>query len=160
MEIIAYKKEYKEQVIKLILDIQNREAGIDLSLKEQPDLYDIQNSYMDKGGGFWIALDEKDEVIGTIGLINKGKGYGILKKFFVRSDYRSKKVGFRLYEALLAFCSDKDFKIIILDTPAVAKASHQFYERNGFSKITKEELPISYEFPDRNSYLYLKHLKR
>lgn len=159
MIITTYEDGYKEQVIKLILDIQNKETGINLSLQEQPDLNDIQAAYGERGGSFWVALDEKGNVAGTIGLMRKEDGCGILKKFFVRMDCRSQKVGLQLYLALLDFAKKQGYKILLLDTPAVAEASHRFYEKNGFVWITKEELPVPYEFPDRNSYLYLKRLE-
>lgn len=158
MEIVTYNEIYKHEVIQLILDIQNQEAGIGLSLEEQPDLNDIETFYMKSGGGFWTALNDENEVIGTIGLINKKNGCGVLKKFFVRSDYRSQKVGFRLYRKLIDFCLANQFDTLILDTPSVAKTSHKFYERNGFFRIVKEELPVPYDYPDRNSYLYKKNL--
>jgi len=158
MRITTYEDKYKDEVIKLILDIQNKEAGIGLSLQEQPDLDDIEASYMKNGGYFWIALDEQGKVIGTIGLMNKKDGVGILKKFFVRAEHRRQKVGLQLYLSLLNFCAIHRLKTLLLDTPAVAKASHRFYEKNGFVKITKDTLPIPYDFPDRNSYLYLKRL--
>lgn len=159
MQIIEYEDRYKDQIIDLILTIQNKEAGIGLSLEEQPDLCDIQNAYINDGGDFWVAVNEQGDAVGTIGLMNKGNGYGILKKFFVRSDYRSHKVGLQLYQALQKFCKDNHFKVIILDTPSVAETSHHFYERNGFSRIAKNELPIAYDYPDRDSYLYLKRLE-
>lgn len=159
IKIAGYRDCYKEQIIKLILDIQNKEAGINLSLEEQPDLNDIQMSYMEGGGYFWMALNEKQEVVGTIGLMRKMEGVGILKKFFVHKDCRRQGVGFRLYSTLLAFCVSHNFKILLLDTPAVAEDSHKFYERNGFARIHKSELPIPYEFPDRNSFLYIKWLR-
>jgi N-acetylglutamate synthase-like GNAT family acetyltransferase len=158
MLITSYKGKYKEQVIRLILDIQNNEAGIGLSLKEQPDLDNIEQSYMAAGGNFWVAVNEQNKVVGTIALMNKKNGYAILKKFFVHSDYRSQKVGLKLYLALLDFCNQHNIKSIILDTPSVASASHRFYEKNGFIQITKGDLPIPYEYPDRNSYLYIKQL--
>ncbi len=157
MQIIEYEDQYKEQVIRLILTIQNQEAKIGLSLEEQPDLNNIESAYLKQDGGFWIALNEEDQVVGTIGILNKGNGYGVLKKFFVRADCRSQKVGYRLYHTLLEFCRVKKIKTVLLDTPSVAVVSHRFYERNGFSRITKEELPIPYEFPDRDSYLYMKY---
>ena len=158
-EIVSYEDRYKEQVISLILGIQNEEAGIGLFIEEQPDLLDIQESYEKDGGHFWVSLDENGEVAGTIGLMKRKKGLGILKKFFVRKDCRSRKVGLRLYLTLLDFGKKAGISKLLLDTPSVAKASHRFYEENGFVRITKEELPIPYEFPDRDSYLYLKLLE-
>ena len=40
----GYFIEIKNEIIELILEIQNREAKINLPLEEQPDLKDIQSS--------------------------------------------------------------------------------------------------------------------
>ena len=154
MEIIKYQDTYKQQVIDLILHIQNSEAKINLTIEEQPDLLDVPLHYEKNGGAFWIAL-EKNEVIGTIAFMNYGSGNAVLKKFFVRSDWRNKKMGYALYEKLITCLKDGKYKRVLLDTPSVATASHRFYEKAGFRKITKENLPFRYEYPDRNSYLYL-----
>ncbi len=154
MQIITYNKKYKNQIIELILNIQNNEANINLGIEEQPDLLDIYSSYEKNGGEFWIAVDE-DEVIGTIALMNKGNANSVLKKFFVRQDWRNKKVGLELYKKLLEFANNHNIKMILLDTPSVAQASHKFYEKAGFKRIDKNELPFEYDYPDRNSYLYL-----
>lgn len=52
VEIKTYFGEYDDEIISLILDIQNKESKINLSLQEQPDLLDIRHSYQDKGGQF------------------------------------------------------------------------------------------------------------
>lgn len=56
MQIKTYSEKYRNEVISLILDIQNNEAKIGLPLSEQPDLLDINRSYRQNGGEFWIAL--------------------------------------------------------------------------------------------------------
>ncbi len=153
MEIIRFEEKYKADVISLILDIQNNEAKINLSIQEQPDLYDIEDAYINNGGDFWLAIDN-GEIVGTIGLMKIDKDWGALKKFFVRADHRSKKVGLALYEALLDFAKDKGYRHIILDTPSVATKSHNFYERAGFKQIGKSDLEVEYHYPDRHSILY------
>lgn len=158
MEIITYKEKYKNQIIDLILHIQNDEAKISLSIEEQPDLMDIDSYYRKSGGEFWIAV-ENDSVVGTIALMPKDSGNGVLKKFFVRRDYRGQKVGYALYCQLIEFVRKNNMRTIILDTPSVARESHRFYERAGFVKISREELPFKYDYPDRNSYLYMLELK-
>ncbi len=158
MRIIRYEKGYQQQVIELILHIQNEEAGIDLSLAEQPDLLDIENSYFRGGGDFLLAVQENNEVIGTLAYMNYGNGNAVLKKFFVRSDWRSRRVGLALYVEILNELKSEGYQNVLLDTPAVATQSHRFYERAGFRRIEKSELPFLYEYPDRNSYLYLLSL--
>jgi len=157
MQIIEYIEYYQQQIIDLILYIQNEEAGINLSIEEQPDLLHINEQYYRNGGKFWLAV-EKDILIGTIALMNKGNGNGILKKFFVRKDYRNQKVGLALYKTLYRYAVDNHYRNILLDTPAVAVSSHKFYEKAGFIKIDKTQIPFEYDFPDRNSYLYLLSL--
>ncbi len=157
MKIISYSDVYKEQVINLILDIQNNEAKIALSLDEQPDLKDINEHYVNSGGVFFLAVDD-DIVIGTIGLMLRENNCAVLKKFFVKSRYREQKIGLQLYLRLLDYANHHAVEHIILDTPSVAKASHRFYERAGFYKIQKYQLPISYAYPDRKSILYMLDL--
>ena len=157
MHIETYSEKYNDEIISLILDIQNNEAKIDLPLDEQPDLLDIAQSYQHSGGEFWSALSD-GRVIGTIGLMLKEHNCAVLKKFFVKEEFRSQKVGLALYSELLKYAESKGVKNIILDTPAVAHASHKFYEKAGFCKIGTSELPISYSYPDRNSILYMLKL--
>lgn len=157
MEIIEYDQKYQEQIIDLILHIQNEEAKINLSLAEQPDLLDIFKSYYQQGGHFYLAVD-KGEVVGTIAFMNYGNHNAVLKKFFVKKDWRSKKVGLALYQHLLRKLKAERYQQVLLDTPAVAKASHRFYERAGFKRIEKQAIPFNYVFAERDSYLYLLEL--
>lgn len=157
MEIKPYCEKYDDEIVSLILDIQNNEAKIGLSLQEQPDLLDIRRNYQQGGGEFWVALSD-GKVIGTIGLMLKERHCAILKKFFVKKEYRSQKVGLALYHELLSFAERAGVQSIILDTPSVAHASHRFYEKAGFRKIGMDELPVSYFYPDRESILYMVNL--
>ncbi len=141
----------------LILDIQNNGSKINLSLEEQPDLFNINKSYQQGGGEFLIAVFD-GKVIGTIGLMMKENNCAIMKKFFVKKEYRSQKVGLALYSELIKFAKTSNVRHIILDTPSVAKTSHRFYEKAGFYKVDKTELPILYTYPDRNSLLYILDL--
>mgnify|MGYP002674114576 FL=1 len=154
MQIKTYSEKYRNEVISLILDIQNNEAKIGLPLSEQPDLLDINRSYRQNGGEFWIALSN-GEIIGTIGLMMKERHCAVLKKFFVKKEYRSQKVGLALYKELLKYAESKNVRQIILDTPSVAHTSHRFYEKAGFCKIGADELPVPYSYPHRDSILYM-----
>lgn len=154
MQIGTYCGKHDDEIISLILEIQNNEAKIDLSLQEQPDLLDISQSYQQNGGEFWVALSD-GKVIGTIGLMLKEQNCAVMKKFFVKKEYRSQKIGLALYRELLKFAKDAGVRHIILDTPSVAHESHKFYENAGFCKIDATELPISYTYPDRKSILYM-----
>ena len=153
MRIISYREELKQHIIDLILHIQNEEAKINLPL-QQPDLLDIKYSYISRGGEFLVAI-ENGAVIGTIAFMNYGDHNAVLKKFFVQAEYRSQGIGLALYKKLLGVLVEQGYKKVLLDTPAVAVKSHHFYEKAGFKMISKQELPFHYEYPDRDSLLYL-----
>ena len=157
MQIETYHGSYTDEIQALILDIQNNEAKIGLSLQEQPDLLDIHSSNQQGGGEFWVALSD-GKVVGTLGLMRREQQCAIMKKFFVKKEFRAQKVGLALYQKLLAFAKETGVRHMILDTPSVAHASHRFYEKAGFRKISKEELPVPYSYPDRNSILYMLDL--
>ncbi len=154
MKIQQFTQPYHNDTVSLILDIQNKEAKINLSIDEQPDLRDVNGSYITAGGNFWVAVDEEDHVIGTIAVMKIGNEWCALKKFFVHKDYRSKGIGLQLYQQLYAFVKEKGFSHNILDTPSVAQKPHRFYEKAGFHCISKKDLPVPYHYPDRASILY------
>jgi GNAT superfamily N-acetyltransferase len=65
------------------------------------------------------------------------------------------KAAQHLFDRLLTAARPLGFRTIYLDTPAVAAASHRFYERNGFVEVTdKLTLPATYRYPDRDSRVY------
>lgn len=98
------------------------------------------------------------KVIGTIGLMMKQNKCTIMKKFFVKKEFRSQKIGLALYNKLIQHAREKNIEHIILDTPSVAVVSHRFYEKAGFRVIQKQELPVPYSYPDRNCLLYMLDL--
>lgn len=75
-------------VINLVLRIQNDENQVGLTLSDQPDLSNINSSYRDKGGAFWVAEDKSGAIVGCIGLMVLSAEIGVLKKFFVDSAFR------------------------------------------------------------------------
>lgn len=158
MKIIEFSDKYKKQVISLVLYIQNIESKVELTLFEQPDLKDINRYYLKNGGGFWLAVDEQDNVIGCIGLMIKNNKCGILKKFFIKSEYRGNGISKALYANLTSCAQKLNLKTIILDTPAICTRAHNFYLKMGYRQISRENLPIEYDYPDRNSILFIKNL--
>ena len=153
--IRLYRDSDQSAVIKLVLRIQNDEFQLGITLSDQPDLSHINASYCDKSGGFWVA-EEAGAIVGCIGLMALSPEIGVLKKFFVDQAFRGHENGISssLFSALTSFAPTRGLKSIVLDTPSVAKRSHAFYRRAGFCPISKDELPVPYEYPDRDSLLF------
>ena len=159
--VTPFTAAHQQEVIDLILHIQNVESQLAISLDDQPDLRDIEQSYLSAGGGFWVALDEREKVVGTIGLLVKTTEVAVLKKFFVAADWRGagKHCASRLYASLIAFARSRGLTTILLDTPSSSTRSHAFYRRQGFEEIARNELPVKYDYPDRGSLLFRLRLE-
>jgi len=147
----------REAVIALVLGIQNGEFGLGLAIEDQPQLLDIDTHFLRAGGGFWVAVDTANRVVGSIGLLRKTPECAVLRSFFIEPDWRGGASGCaqRLYAVLLDFTHAQGIGQVILDTPAVATRAQRFYRRAGFVQITREQLPVPYEYPDRDSVLFL-----
>lgn len=80
--ISQFEDKYTQDVIDLVLHFQNDGTRPMVSVEDQPDLLNIVDEYIDKGGNFWIARDD-DALIGSIGLMLYNAETAVLKKFFV-----------------------------------------------------------------------------
>jgi len=143
--IEIYKEWYKDQVTKLILDIQQNEFRIPVTIHDQPDLLNIQDFYSKGKGNFWVAADGEN-VVGTIGLIDIDNGQSALRKMFVHKDYRGKekRVGQLLLDNVVIWCRKKEINEIYLGTIDILVAAQQFYLKNGFVEVEKKSLPVNF----------------
>jgi N-acetylglutamate synthase-like GNAT family acetyltransferase len=145
MEIAVYSQQYQQPVIDLILDIQQNEFGVPVTIADQPDLLNIENFYCRGLGNFWIAIEDA-QLVGTIGLIDIGNGQSALRKMFVQKDYRGKDkaVGQRLLDYVISWCRVKGIDEIYLGTFDKLVAAQRFYVKNGFEEIAAEALPENF----------------
>lgn len=157
ISIQKYSDEYKEQVIQLILDVQQKEFSIPITREDQPDLSDIPNFYQQGRGNFWLALHEGN-VVGTISLKDIGSNQAALRKLFTNPAYRGGSFGTAklLLTELLNWAAEGKIETIYLGTTAKFLAAHRFYEKNGFIQIEPETLPTAFPLMkvDTRFYMY------
>lgn len=145
IEIDEFSIKYQDDILNLIVNIQQKEFGIDITAADQPDLCDIKDFYQKDKGNFWVALFNK-EVVGTVSLLDIGHDQAALRKMFVNQGYRGKKykVALALLNTLLNWVQLNGFREIYLGTTPKFLAAHRFYEKNGFNEIAKTSLPIDF----------------
>lgn len=135
----------KDAVASLIVNIQQNEFDLPITREDQPDLLQIENFYQNKGGNFWVAM-EQGEVVGTIALLNIGNGYFALRKMFVKIEFRG--AVYHIAKSLLSQAEDwarqKGASTIYLGTTERFIAAHHFYRKNGYAALTPAELPPSF----------------
>jgi len=145
IKIDEYNPKYQENILNLIVNIQQKEFGIDITAEDQPDLCNIQEFYQKDKGNFWVALFN-EKVIGTVSLLDIGNDQAGLRKMFVDQRFRGQKyqIASKLLEMLLKWARAKRIKEIFLGTTPKFLAAHKFYEKNGFTEIPEEELPSTF----------------
>lgn len=148
-------------VIDLILPIQQIEFGVPVTLEDQPDLRDIEASYKGTGGEFWGAF-AGDRLVGTIALMDTGHQAGTIRKMFVRKEYRGKEwgIGQQLLETLINYCRRGGITDLYLGTVELLKAAHRFYEKNGFQRIDKGDLPSFFPLMGVDNVFYHAELSK
>ncbi|MBD5544926.1 MAG: GNAT family N-acetyltransferase [Lachnospiraceae bacterium] len=157
--ISQFEDKYTQNVIDIVLHFQNDGTRPIVSVDDQPDLLNIVDEYINKGGNFWIAKNG-ETLIGTIGIMPYSKEIAVLKKFFVYEGYQGKPnhVGKKLYDVLLAFVKENGYKTILLDTPHNTERAHKFYEKAGFREVKEDDLPIKFSHPYKDCDFFLLEL--
>ncbi|MFD2940014.1 GNAT family N-acetyltransferase [Flavobacterium notoginsengisoli] len=142
MQIQPIQNEYEKEIVDLILNIQQKEFNVPVTLEDQPDLLDIKNFYF-KPGGIFLGAFINDKLVGTIALVKFNPEAGAIRKMFVRKEFRGKEFGIaqKLLEELIAYSQDNGIKNLYLGTVSILQAALRFYEKNGFITIPKEALP-------------------
>ena len=145
IRIETYSGSCQDQVTNLISGIQRGEFKLPITPEQQPDLAAIPDFYQKDNGDFWLALHE-DNVVGTIALLDIGRGQGALRKMFVSRDYRGAEKGVArgLLDTLLARAGQAGIGEVFLGTTPFFIAAHRFYEKNGFCEIGQNELPEAF----------------
>lgn len=91
MRIVEYQDKYKSDLIFMVLEAKNA-LGAAPGLNE--DLLDVQANYFDKGDMFWLAIDENDRVIGSVGYSSVESSDEVwLHRLFVKYNLKRKGIG-------------------------------------------------------------------
>jgi GNAT superfamily N-acetyltransferase len=90
-------------------------------------------------------------------VIHIGRESGAIREVVVNREFRGKEFGIaqKLFKTLSNYCRDQHINFLYLGTVDKLKAAHRFYERNGFRRISREELPVYFPtMMGENVYYY------
>lgn len=125
VNIRSYEESYNKAINDFIISIYVEEFGFE---EHREEIEKHNNEiYKKSDGKLWIALNEKNEIVGTIALLKHSDDNVELKKFYVRKDYRGQGVSKALYEKAIDMCKESGFKRIFLGTYARLETAIQFY---------------------------------
>lgn len=94
MKIIKFEEKYRDDLIFMILEAKNALGRIP-GLNQ--DLLDIKAHYFDNGDMFWIAIDDNNRVIGSVGYrTNEDMTSVTLHRLFVKCSFKHQGIGTNL----------------------------------------------------------------
>ncbi len=139
MQIIKFEPKYRDDLIFMILEAKNA-LGRTPGLNE--DLLDIQKNYLDKGDMFWIALDDSDRVIGSVGYNSiENSNDVVLHRLFVKYNLKHHCIGIALLLHTEEYLKNIGKKKIIIH---LGDKEHFFESWNFYPKHGYREFKQSY----------------
>lgn len=123
--IKEYEDRYNKKINDFVISIYVDEYGFEehrLGIEKEDN-----SIYAKKGGNFWIAVDEEDNIVGTIAVFKHNDDDIEIKRLYVRKDYRGKGLSKALYEKAFSACKENSFKKIFLGTYDKLETAIHFY---------------------------------
>ena len=150
-----YSDDRQEDLIEMILEIQRKEFQLPITQEDQPDLAAIPRFYQQGNGNFWVAECD-GQVVGSVGLLDIGNQQVALRKMFVKAEFRGGDHGTaqRLLQTMAAWAGQRGVTDVFLGTTDKFLAAHRFYEKNGFVRIAKADLPATFPVMQVDTVFY------
>lgn len=133
MIIKPYEEKYRDDLIFMVLQAKD-------ALGRRPtinkDLLDIEANYFAHGDMFWVAIDDNDRVIGSIGYSKtENPTEAFLHRLYVKSSQKHKGIGTALLQTAENEMRSKGISasLVHLGTPKEQWfESYAFYPKHGY----------------------------
>jgi GNAT superfamily N-acetyltransferase len=137
MKIKLFEQKYRDDLIFMILEAKNALGRIP-HLNE--DSLDIDDNYFSTRNIFWIAIDDNDRVIGSIGTKIISKNEMWLKRLYVKSTMKRQGIGKMLYKNAEEFAVHKGIDTIYTRFTSDYIEAQKFYPSIGFIETAPYEM--------------------
>ena len=133
MIIKPYEERYRDDLIFMVLQAKDALGRVP-SINE--DLLHIRESYFDKGDFFWIAVDDRDRVIGSVGYSRiTGTTEAFLHRLYVKASAKRQGIGTALLKTAEAAMLEAGLTVshVHLGSPPEQWfESYSFYPKHGY----------------------------
>ena len=133
MRITAYDERYRDDMIFMVLQAKD---ALGRKPRINEDLLDIRANYLDRGDGFWLAVDENDRVIGCVGYTRTpGTEEAFVHRLYVKPALKRRGVGTALLQTAEEAMCQKGVAVsrIHLGEPREQWfESYSFYPKHGY----------------------------
>jgi GNAT superfamily N-acetyltransferase len=133
MQIKLYEEKYRDDLIFMVLQAKDA-LGRNPTINE--DLLNIKACYFDRGDLFWIAVDENDRVIGSVGYSKtENPAEAFLHRLYVKPSMKRNGIGTALLHTAEEAMRQRGVRIsqVHLGEPeAQWFESYRFYPKHGY----------------------------
>lgn len=142
--INKYQNEVKSMVFNGLMDTaKNHNSNVKLAIKNylnrslNEDLGSIYAHY-NNNGVFYVALNEEDEVVGSLGAEYVDGNKFRLKRLSVKIGFRNNGIAKKLLHKVEKWVLEKNGTELILGTSEIQKKAFNFWTSNGFKLINTD----------------------
>lgn len=153
IKILPYQTIHQNDIEKMMAGIAS-EFIEPIFTEKSKKIIDV---YLKLNNKFWVSL-ANDTVVGTVGLVELTNGNIMLKSMFVDNTYRGQGISNLLLATVIDWAIQNNYTQIYLGTMTQFTAGQRFYEKNGFKKCNKSELPNDFTINSLDSIFYTKYL--
>ncbi len=130
--------------VRILIQEYARDLGFDLCFQNfDQELKDLEKMYAAPKGAFFLA-QEKERILGCVGLRELDKISCEMKRLYVRPEGRGRGLGKTLVEEVLRRAAQLGYSRVLLDTVGTMKEAQNLYHKLGFREIAPyRENPIA-----------------
>lgn len=133
MIIKLYEDKYRDDLIFMVLEAKD---ALGRKPTINPDLFDIKANYFDKGTAFWVAVDENDRVIGSVGYSRTDSpSEAFLHRLYVKASKKRKGIGTELLKTAEEEMKRKGISTVLVHLGEPKEQwfeSYSFYPERGY----------------------------
>ena len=133
MVIKPYEEKYKDGLISMVWQAKKALGRVPTI---NPDLLDVAANYFNKGTMFWVAVDNADRVVGSIGYsLADCPGEAFLHRLFVMPSEKRKGIGTALLKTAEEEMKKKGISTALVHLGEPKEQwfeSYHFYPKHGY----------------------------
>lgn len=141
--VVSYTDELRNEIVDFLKSVAIDEFGFN----EWKDYLENKSfePYKKDSSKFLVVFDNENNIIATIGGLKVDDEIIKLNSFYVKKDYRYHKIGTKLYNEIIKFSKDKNYKYMILCTYDRYDIATKFYQNREFRIYKNDELERWYK---------------
>jgi len=136
LQLRQYKTSDQDAVWQLHVDGLKQTGSYIDNRKYDEDMLNIEGTYLDNGGEFFVASFD-NKVVGMGGLLKMNNKIAEVKRMRVNIAYQQKGIGSLIIEILIKRAKELGYKKLELDTTENMHAAKRLYEKHGFKEFKR-----------------------